>query len=257
MSGGPFTHDRYRAILRAGLASGYRFAAFHDIEALRRGGARGCLLRHDCDNDLVAAARMAEIEAEEGVSSTYFVMVRSAMYNLLAPPQTALVRRILSLGHWLGLHFDESVVAELPDAGVPAEVDRERVLLRTEFGCPVDVVSFHQPGARILEGRIALACVNTYDRGHMAGFHYTSDSNLAFRGGDPIDLFAAVTHPRLQVLVHPEWWTTTEMSLAEKWNAMLLDNVETMQGSLLAREDTYNDRRVVSVAIASPAREPR
>jgi len=252
MSGGPFTHDRYRAILRAGLAAGYRFASFHDIEALRRGEVRACLMRHDCDNDLVAAMRMAEIEAEEGVSSTYFVMLRSALYNLLAPPETALVRRILALGHGVGLHFDESVVAELPDAGVPVEVDRERALLQAEFGCPIDVVSFHQPGARILEGRIALACVNTYDRRHMAGFHYTSDSNLTFRGGDPIDLFATGTHPRLHILVHPEWWTAVEMSLAEKWNAMLLDNVDLMQGSLLAREDTYNGRRVVSVAVADP-----
>lgn len=247
MSPGEFTHARYRAILRAGRAAGYRFAAFDEIEAARRAQGRACLLHHDCDNDLVAAARMAEIEAEEGVSSTYFVMLRSAMYNLLAPPHTALVRRILALGHRLGLHFDESVVAALPPESVAAEVDRERGLLRTEFGCEVDAVSFHQPGPRILGGEVRLGCVNTYDRGDMEGFHYTSDSNLAFRGGEPTELFASGAHPRLHILIHPEWWTEGATSLSEKWNAMLVDNVEIMQTSLLAREDTFNERRAVRI----------
>lgn len=257
MNPGEFTHARYRALLRAGLAAGYRFAGFGDIEALRQAAGMACLLRHDCDNDLVAAARMAEIEAEEGVSSTYFVMLRSAMYNLLAPPQTALIRRILSRGHRLGLHFDESVIATAPSDRVAAEVDRERELLGAEFGQAVEVVSFHQPGARILEGRIRLACVNTYDRNDLAGFHYTSDSNLAFRGGEPGVLFARAAHPRLHILIHPEWWTPVAMTLVEKWNAMLLDNLELMQENLLEREDTFNERRSLRIKTEEPGRGSR
>lgn len=256
MSPCPFTHARYRAILQAGLAAGYRFADFGEIEVVRGGQVKACLLRHDCDNDLVASARMAEIEAEEGVSSTYFVMLRSAMYNLLAPPHGALVRRILSLGHRLGLHFDESVVAGMPDDRVTVEVDREREWLQAEFGQPIEVVSFHQPGVRILEGRVRLSCVNTYDRRDMAGFHYTSDSNLAFRGGDPIDLFGGGRHPHLHVLIHPEWWTPTAMTLAEKWNSMLLDNLEVMQASLLEREDTFNERRTLRIDAEEPGHGP-
>lgn len=242
-----FTLARYRGILRAGRAADYRFAGFTEIETLRRDGNRACLLRHDCDNDLVAALRMADIEAEEGVSSTYFVMLRSAMYNLLAPPQAALVRRILALGHRLGLHFDESVVAELSDGAVPAEVDRERAILRTEFGCTIEVVSFHQPGPRILDGRIRLGCVNTYDRGDLAGFHYTSDSNLTFRGGAPDVLFAAGTAPLLHLLIHPEWWTEAAIGLDRKWDAMLLDNFELVQAALLEREATFNRRRALRI----------
>lgn len=252
MSADEFTHARYREMLAVGRGAGYRFADFGEMAALRQAKDKVCLLRHDCDNDLVAAARMAEIEAESGASSTYFVMLRSAMYNLLAPNNGALVRRILSLGHRLGLHFDESVVTDRSDAEVIAIVDREREVLRVEFGGEVAAVSFHQPGPRVLEGRLRLHCVNTYDRGDMTGFHYTSDSNLVFRGGAPDELFRSGVQPRLHLLIHPEWWTDRAMSVAEKWNAMLLDNFELTQASLLAREDTFTERRTMQLTVEKP-----
>jgi peptidoglycan/xylan/chitin deacetylase (PgdA/CDA1 family) len=200
-------------------------------------------LRHDCDNDLVAAVRLADIEAEEGVHATYFLMLRSAMYNLLAPTNARLVRQLLGCGHWLGLHFDESLAADEPDDRVANLVDRERALVSEEFGVPIEAVSFHQPGKRVLDNRVRLNCVNTYDRRDMAGLHYTSDSNLAFRGGEPAALFRTGEHPRLQVLIHPEWWTKEEMPVAAKWDRMLLDNLELAEESLRHREATYGEKR--------------
>jgi peptidoglycan/xylan/chitin deacetylase (PgdA/CDA1 family) len=250
MSAPAFTHARYRQLLRAAGAGGYRFAGFGELVAPAAADARLCLLRHDCDNDLVAAARLAEIEAEEEVRSTFFLMLRSALYNLLAPTGRDLVGRILEHGHWLGLHFDESVVDGEPDARVAELVDRERQVLREEFGQEIRVVSFHQPGRRILENRIKLSCLNTYDRQDMADVHYTSDSNLVFRGGEPEALFAEGSHSRIQILIHPEWWTAEPMPLAAKWDRMLLDNLEVMQESLLRREDTYTERREITVRSA-------
>jgi hypothetical protein len=246
----PFTHARYRVLIRSGIAGGYRFAGFAELPALRQTEEKRCLLRHDCDNDLVAAALLSEIEAEEGVRSTYFLMLRSAMYNLLAPANRALVSRVLDHGHWLGLHFDASVVAGEPDERIAALVDDERRILAAEFGHTIAVVSFHQPGRRVLDNRIQLNCLNTYDRSDMEGVHYTSDSNLVFRGGDPTALFAEGSHRRIQVLTHPEWWTREPMSLDRKWDQMLLHNIGLMQDSLLRREATYTARRDVSVTSA-------
>lgn len=242
-----FTHARYRALLRCGLAAGYCFVDFADLKAQHAATGKFCALRHDCDNDLVAAARIAEIEAEEGVRSTYFVMLRSALYNVLAPTNRALVSRILKCGHWLGLHFDHSVVADKANESIAALVDEERRILSAEFGHSVAVVSFHQPGPAILDNRIKLNCLNTYDRDDMAGVHYTSDSNLVFRGGEPERLFADGTHAKVQILLHPEWWTENPMPLDEKWNCMLLDNIGLMQENLLEREDTFTARRDVVV----------
>lgn len=190
---------------------------------------------------------MAEIEAEEGVSTTHFLMLQSAMYNLLAPENLRLARRIVACGQKIGLHFDASEGARRPGSDVAEEVERQRALLSSEIGAAVEAVSFHQPDQSILEGRVKVACINTYDARDMAGVYYTSDSNLTFRGGDPRQLFERAEHRDIQVLTHPEWWTASPMPLMDKWALMLKNNVDLMQKSLLEREKTYNDKHVVTI----------
>jgi hypothetical protein len=239
----PFTYAHYREIVGAALAVGYRFCSFPEMAQLRSGTQYSCSLRHDCDNDLVAALRLARLECDLGIRSTYFVMLRSAMYNLLSPNNAALVREILGQGHWLGLHFDESVHAGEPLERLSALVDRERQWLKEEFGQSVEVVSFHQPSHKIVEGTLALNCINTYNRQDLAGVHYVSDSNLKFRDGCPSEIFRGKRHRLVQILLHPEWWSENEMPLEEKWNQMILNNLDLMQQSLLAREATYTERQ--------------
>jgi peptidoglycan/xylan/chitin deacetylase (PgdA/CDA1 family) len=246
MNDAAFTHTHYRAMLRAGHEAGYRFATFDELGRLRSDGSFACLIRHDCDNDLVAARDLARIEAELGVRATYFVMMRSALYNLLAPNVSALVREIVALGHRLALHFDEAPFHDAPPPEVARHVDRERDWLAREFGQPIDVVSFHQPSARVLANEIRLNCRNTYDCTDMDGLYYISDSNLRFRKETPIECFERRTNRLLHILLHPEWWTKDPMPLDAKWNQMLAHNVALMQDSLLAREDTFTRRRSVS-----------
>lgn len=241
----PFTLDDYRDILRCGLAAGYRFASFNELRREVPQSKR-CFMRHDCDNDLVAAAAIAEIEAEEGIMATHFLMLRSAMYNLLAPENLRLARQIVACEHAIGLHYDASIPAS---GGMAADVDRQRELLSAELGVPVDVVSFHQPNEAILGGRVKINCINTYDSVDMNGIYYTSDSNLSFRGGDPRELFRRGDYQNIQVLTHPEWWTVVAMPLIGKWAAMLKNNIDLMQKSLLEREKTYNDKHVVTIEL--------
>jgi len=241
----PFTFGHYRQILESGLESGYRFIGFEEL-AVARGNERYlCLLRHDCEGDLVTALRLGQLEKELKVTSTYFVQLRSPLYNILSGPHAQLVRGLLGLGHRLGLHFDErshdgaspSVVADL--------VDSERALLGAEFGVPVEVVSFHQPSQRVLENKIQVRCFNTYDRSDMRGVGYLSDSNWRWRE-DPIEAFRSHTHPHLQLLLHPECWTESSMPVERKWHQVLRDNVEIAQETLLQREDTYKRRARIS-----------
>src|SRR4029079_6101206 len=63
------------------------------------------LWRHDVDASVHRAARLARIEAEEGVRATYFLSFHSAFYNLLERPVFDAARAVLGAGHWLGLHF--------------------------------------------------------------------------------------------------------------------------------------------------------
>jgi hypothetical protein len=238
----PFTYAHYRYILSSALESGYKFTNFLTFKDEQRNQPI-CLLRHDCDNDLTAAVKIARIEAEMGVRSTYFMLLRSAQYNIMSIPNSRLVREIIQLGHWIGLHFDELYYVNSAPAQIAVYVDRERAWLSEEFSVPVEVVSFHQPSQHVLDNQIKLNCINTYDQNDMAGIYYLSDSNTVWKEGCPSNFFLARKHPHLQLLLHPEWWTVEEQTIREKWNQMLWHNFELMQQSLLERERVYTERQ--------------
>jgi len=246
-----FTLREYKHILTSALRSGYECIRFSQIGDYRRHEGLLCCLRHDCDNDLVAAAAMASLEEKMRIRSTYFLMVRSAMYNILSIPNAKLVREIIAAGHEIGCHFDEQRYPGTTPAQMSACVDWERRLLSHEFGVPVDVISFHQPSKMVLENRIEVNCINTYNRKDMDGFHYISDSNTVWKEGNPIVVFRDRTYPKLQLLTHPEWWTPDEMPLRQKWNRMLRNNFELVQQSLLRRERAYTQRQEIGFRIAT------
>ena len=52
---------------------------------------------------------MAEKEFELGIKSYYFFQVSSVYYNILEPQNLNLIKKIHSMGHILGLHYDASV----------------------------------------------------------------------------------------------------------------------------------------------------
>ena len=242
---GEFTFSHYGRILQAGLDGGYRFIGFDEVANARSESGRFCLLRHDCEGDLVTARKLAEMEREVGILSTYFIQLRSALYNVLSLPQAGLVRGILELGHRLGLHFDEHSYPDASDSDIADLVDAERRLLTGEFRVPVDVVSFHQPSARVLDNHIKLRCLNTYDRSDMRGVGYLSDSNWRWRE-DPVEALRAHRHPHLQLLLHPECWTDETMPIESKWHQVMRDNLEIAQDTLLEREESYKRRVRIS-----------
>jgi hypothetical protein len=242
-----FTHQHYRHIMKSALQNGYKFISYTDLKHYLIKPQNICLLRHDCDNDLSAALSIARIESEMGIRSTYFVMLRSAVYNLLSFPCKNIVKEIVSLGHWVGLHFDAQPYEHSESLDIAIHVDRERAWISGEFNVSVDVVSFHQPSLKILENKIKLNCLNTYDRIDMAGIYYLSDSNMIWKEGCPSELFGQRSYLRLQLLLHPEWWTSREINLDQKWLMILFNQFDIIQGSLLEREATYNISRLLHI----------
>ena len=73
---------------------------------------RHLVLRHDVDMCLERAVAMATVEAELGVSASYFLLVNTEMYNVGSRHARNLVGEILRHGHKIGLHFDGSGVPE-------------------------------------------------------------------------------------------------------------------------------------------------
>lgn len=232
-----FDIGMYARVLRAGLDSGYAFTSFGDIG--REGGPRSCILRHDVDSELLGCGALLDVEKSLGVKATYFVMLRSTAYNLFCVEAVAMVRRILADGHWLGLHFMGERFEGAASSVIHDEVRREARWLEEEFGVPVKAVSFHQPTQQILDGQLDIpGLVNTYNRAQLGDYFYVSDTNMTWRHAHPVEIFSRGLHPRLQLLIHPMWWTSQPLPMLDKWRTVLEANQRAVVGHWQSRERT-------------------
>jgi len=97
-----FTLSKYRQLCRCILDSGYRVITVADYfsEKERFEGEHIVILRHDVDRKPDHALRMAEIEADLGIRSTYYFRTKT---HTLKPD---MVRAIAQLGHEIGYHYE-------------------------------------------------------------------------------------------------------------------------------------------------------
>lgn len=66
------------------------------------------ILRHDVDVSLSAALKMAQIEKDLGIRSTYFILFSSEFYNIFDGKNANILKQITKFGHEIGLHYDVS-----------------------------------------------------------------------------------------------------------------------------------------------------
>jgi hypothetical protein len=205
-----FTETGYREMLRL-ARSHYRFARYHD-----GGAGRHVLWRHDIDVSMHRALRLAEIEAEEGCRATYFLFLRCPFYNLLNEVARTLGRRIVALGHDIGLHFDPAQYQQgLSRTALIDAIAAERDLLEREFGTAPVAISFHNfavLGEPMPEDEMVGGLVNAYSKRLRDTYGYISDSNCVWRHRRLKAVLEAAEEERLQVLTHPECWTPEAMA---------------------------------------------
>jgi hypothetical protein len=190
-----FSLAHYRELLSAARAGGYRWAGF---DAPPEPGV--VILRHDVDLSLDGALAVAELEAEEGAWSTWFLMTRSVFYNLASKEGVAAIERLRALGHRVAHH------AVWPDVDLDARFD--------------PVVAWHNPDPEYMRAPIEGA-VNVMEAPFFDPEHYRSDSNQSWRHGCPHEDLAAGRFEWLQLLTHPEIWAFPGGTMRETMEAML------------------------------------
>ena len=111
----------------------------------RRGN--NILWRHDVDYSVKSALTLASIEQEEGIKSTYFFLLNCEFYNLLAAEILKQVKAIASMGHHIGLHFDEAVLTEkkFSSEALSEQLEYEKKVLERYLEVPIETVSWHNP----------------------------------------------------------------------------------------------------------------
>lgn len=206
-----FTYRAYAELLALLRAEGYAFCDYHNHETA---DGRRVILRHDIDSIPAAALRLAELEASEGIHSTWFVLLSSENYNPMSPAVRGVTRELRAMGHEIGLHFDETAYAP-EDGEVTALIVREARLLADLLGAPVRAVSMHCPSQAALEADWKLpGLVNTYGKTFFREYKYLSDSSRHWR--EPVlDIIRSGRYERLHILTHAFWYHETEESLAE------------------------------------------
>ena len=190
-----FTLEHYRELLRAARAGGYRFAFFDG--APEHGDL---ILRHDVDLSLEAALAVAEVEASEGATATYFLMTRSVFYNLASSEGEHTIDRLRELGHRVAHH------AVWPHVDLDGRFD--------------PVVAWHNPDPEFMQAEIDGA-VNVMRPPFFDPARYRSDSNQRWRHGCPHDELARGTFDWLQLLTHPEIWAYEGTTMRESMESFL------------------------------------
>jgi hypothetical protein len=205
-----FTEASYRDIIKAAKKK-YIFCGYTDAPM-----ANTLLWRHDLDFSVQRALRVAEIEAEENVRSTFFLLLHSEYYNLFEKTIFDIVKKISGMGHFLGLHFDASVY---PSIEHKSDLEKwlafEKAIVEQIFETEVNAFSYHNPDVgnvlRFDDYKIA-GMVNAYSSVIKTNYFYCSDSNGYWRYHRLHDVIRSAEHERLHILTHPEWWVPAAMS---------------------------------------------
>lgn len=208
-----FTTSQYVELLRLAKKS-YEFVGYGGLKP----EGRYVYWRHDVDLSPNRALRLAQLEHEEGVRSTYFFNPHCEFYNLLETSQAKIVKDIISLGHDVGLHFDAGFYKIQNEDELDALLVQETELLHNWFGVRVNVFSFHNPNDFMLgcENDSYGGLINCYSKHFKTLVPYCSDSNGYWRFRRLRDVLEAATDSRLQVLTHPGLWQETVLSPRER-----------------------------------------
>jgi len=197
-----FTIDNYVRLLKQ-AKSRYKFASFNDQITPGK-----IFLRHDLDISIQAAEKMALVEQELQISSTFFVLIHCEFYNALDKSNVLSLKNIMAMGHKIGLHFDVHFYDIKKDTELENHILKEAEILESVLGINVDTFSFHN------NNDFTLSCkqekigglINVYSSDFKENIGYCSDSSGYWRYERLENVILESRYEILQVLIHPCWW---------------------------------------------------
>jgi len=161
-----------------------------------------------------SALVFAKKEHERGISSSYFFLVCTDMYNVFSKKSLKMIRQIVELGHEIGLHFDERRYTFECEEDFIIAVDREKRAMEELLGVKIKSVSMHRPSERTMRADYVFEdLVNTYSKSFFNKMLYLSDSRMAWKK-NPFDGINQNVEG-IQLLTHPIWYSTEESTISD------------------------------------------
>lgn len=161
------------------------------------------ILRHDVDVSLPAALKMAQIERDLEVRSTYFILLSNRFYNVLEGNNVDILKQISKLGHEIGLHYDPSQY-RFYGQDLNETLKIEIRLLEHLLGRKIYSIARHGPWVRD-----PFATINRYINANHPRLRSDLFVHDSCRAWTPLEgLYKLLTDPpkRAQLLTHPENW---------------------------------------------------
>ncbi len=178
-----------------------------DQDVLINGNQNICFLRHDVDFSPSNALKIAQLESDKGVVSTFTVLLTGEFYNPLEPANRKIFKQIKNLDHEVGLHFDSSIYLIDSEDKLDDFIQKEAVVLEDIIESKVEMFSFHNTTD------FSMSCkknkygnlINSYSNFFHDSVDYISDSNgyWRFRSWDEL---LDENKKLIQILTHPIWW---------------------------------------------------
>jgi hypothetical protein len=222
-----FTLNSYRELLTRLLDAGYLFT---DILQFAKGTRKTCFLRHDVDAHLYGIDKIAEIESDLGISSTYYILITSS-YNVHLKENAEQLNRLIALGHKLGLHYDLTVYPVNDEKATLDRLQFEIGVVESLTNCKINTIVMHQPhvGTHDVFKYSNVFC-NPHNEQIFTNVKYISDSCRAWRDREILNCINGVDDNNLHLNLHPEVWLGTEN-----------DRHDFVEGTLRTNMDFYSD----------------
>lgn len=203
-----FTYNHYKNTIQLALDKNYTFLRCEQYNKITEYD-KVVILRHDIDFSLKGALKLAKIENELGVTSSYFIRLHSRHYNPLEYNSYKIIKKIQNLGHEIGLHQEPAFafnMSEYPNEYVQQEINSFNSIFQTK----IKGVSTHEPTRTKIQ--ITPENISEFNIEYESYFpvftqnmKYISDSGARWREGDMFEWLEKNT-PKLYVLTHPVWW---------------------------------------------------
>jgi hypothetical protein len=197
-----FTVSNYFKILQEATLN-YSFIFFNEeIDG------NSIILRHDLEFSVEIALKMAHIEAELGIKSTYFVQLHSEFYNTLEKKNIQQLHEIKNLGHQIGLHFDTHFWNISNEDELHKHLLTDKKTLETYLQTEIKAFSFHNNNDFTMSCREESYCglINVYSDHFRNSYAYNADSLGFWRFERLEDILTQKKYDKLQVLIHDGLW---------------------------------------------------
>ena len=181
-----FSYEHYRYVLETAIDNGYRFASFDDEKIPLN--HKVIFVHHDIDVSPIKAVKIARIENNLGIKSTYFFMKHCPTYSLYDKETRKAIDNIRDYGHWIGRHVS-------------------KFEYRGKTNNPIyntQVYSIHKPEKDELGKKTVPN--NTYASRFIKDCHYISDSRGVWHNQCPCKSISSCEYKQYHILFHPIWY---------------------------------------------------